>query len=388
LHTSTALRQQTDNILRSHIVPFGLFLFLTGMFWIGDRSDFHRIFYILVAFPTTLALAVTPQNIWKPFNGIFLCALAFCSYTALTLLWSGTDRAASALKHSLYVILIFYAFTLPSLKQIRQIINASLIFATLSALISIAYFLYFDPQHRLPGYGALYNPLLTSHVYGMFSAISLSYLFLTNEKKWIWTVCFIVLTTLLLLTGSRTPLLALGASLLWLTLVTFNRRSIFLFSAGLALGFLLFFFDPEIFTNRGLSYRPDIWREAWLQIIKNPLWGHGYDHPMAFKVEGIRYTFADPHNLFLAVLFSGGILGLGLWFILYAVAIGFAWRNRSDLFVIAASTAVIFGLTAGITEGKAFISRPKEHWFLIWIPLSLLAATWLYKKNNTLEKFK
>ena len=44
-------------------------------------------------------------------------------------------------------------------------------------------------------------------------------------------------------------------------------------------------------------------------------------------------------------------------------------------------TTVVFGFFAGLTEGSAFFSRPKEQWFLIWIPLALLAAT---RFNRTL----
>jgi hypothetical protein len=44
---------------------------------------------------------------------------------------------------------------------------------------------------------------------------------------------------------------------------------------------------------------------------------------------------------------------------------------------------VVFGFVAGLTEGSAFFSRPKEQWFLIWIPLALLAATRL---KRTLPK--
>ncbi len=33
-----------------------------------------------------------------------------------------------------------------------------------------------------------------------------------------------------------------------------------------------------------------------------------------------------------------------------------------------------YGLVAGMTEGGSFLSRPNEHWFLIWIPLALVAA--------------
>jgi hypothetical protein len=42
--------------------------------------------------------------------------------------------------------------------------------------------------------------------------------------------------------------------------------------------------------------------------------------------------------------------------------------------LIIASTWLIFGIGAGLTEGGGIISRPKEHWFLLWIPLALIAA--------------
>lgn len=40
----------------------------------------------------------------------------------------------------------------------------------------------------------------------------------------------------------------------------------------------------------------------------------------------------------------------------------------------------MFGLAAGLTEGNAFLPRPKEHWFLIWIPMALLYALWIQQR--------
>jgi hypothetical protein len=31
-------------------------------------------------------------------------------------------------------------------------------------------------------------------------------------------------------------------------------------------------------------------------------------------------------------------------------------------------------MACGLTEGSNFLSRPNENWFLIWIPLALVAA--------------
>ena len=60
-----------------------------------------------------------------------------------------------------------------------------------------------------------------------------------------------------------------------------------------------------------------------------------------------------------------------------------AVRWRDDALVQIFSATMLYGLAAGITEGGSFISRPKEHWFLIWIPITLLAATtWRLKKHG------
>lgn len=147
-----------------------------------------------------------------------------------------------------------------------------------------------------------------------------------------------------------------------------------------------YIFNPELVTQRGVSFRPEIWSESLRQIGEHPWLGHGYDHPMRIKLAN-GMLLADPHNIELGVLFAGGIVGLLLWSAIYALAFVFAWKNRRDPMVLLASTWLVFGLASGLTEGNAFMSRPKEHWFLIWIPLALLYALWVQKsardKNET-----
>jgi len=73
---------------------------------------------------------------------------------------------------------------------------------------------------------------------------------------------------------------------------------------------------------------------------------------------------------------------------LYTIALVYSWRNRSNPAVVIASALLIFGLVAGLTEGRDFLSRPKEHWFLIWIPFALTISAWIGAssgKGNGLE---
>jgi len=375
-----------------HILCLGFLILLSGMFWLPERPDYHRAFYITLALPTFIALVMAPRRIPLLFsNGIFLIFLIFSIYCLLSLTWSDTDNALTSLaKRPLYISLLFFAVTLIALhseKNLYSVILTGMTIAAISAALSVSYFIFFDTTDRLPGYRALYNPLLTSHVYGMFAAMCMALFFHTKRNQLPYTLpIFSALFTLIILTGSRTPLLGLAATCTWLVLPQRNRVAYNVLASTLAIGSLLLLVNPESITNRGLSYRPEIWHQAWLQI-QNHLWfGHGYDHPMIFWVEGISYAFADPHNMELAVLFSGGIVGLLLWLALYATALVFAWRNRQDRLVLLASSALIFGFTAGLTEGNAFLSRPKEHWFLIWIPFSLLAAAWTVKKAKNYAK--
>lgn len=83
----------------------------------------------------------------------------------------------------------------------------------------------------------------------------------------------------------------------------------------------------------------------------------------------------------LSVFHQGGVVGLLLWGILYLATLLGCWKQRANPLVFALSATVVYGLVAGMTEGGSFLSRPKEHWFLIWIPIALAAAA-LLKANE------
>lgn len=75
-----------------------------------------------------------------------------------------------------------------------------------------------------------------------------------------------------------------------------------------------------------------------------------------------------------------------LWLSLYAAALLYSWRNKDNYFVMIASALLVFGFTAEITEGGSFMSRPKEHWLLIWIPFALLSSAWVANDQRREER--
>jgi O-antigen ligase len=393
-NTSTATAQCTrlSDWIIAYLLPIGWLVLLTGMFWSGDRTLYTKLYYALLAAPTLLALMLQPGLLKKLLrNPLILTFIVFGCYTALSLLWSDTDNKFSSLaKRPLYVLMLFLGVGLLALKS-PQRLNKLLLFAGViaagSGALSFAYFLYSTGgAGRFSGYGALFNPLLSAHVYGFFAAFWLATWFTrvdTHSNAVLPVLLLLVLGVVLLSTGSRTPLLALSLTLIWLAAAHASRRSLIASACAivLAAGLLLLF--PDSLLQRGLSYRPEIWFGALQLAADSPWFGHGFDHTLSIALQTEGLTFNDPHNIELAVLLSGGLTGLLMWISLYALALLFAWRSRHNPLVMTASALVVYGLAAGLTEGRGFLTRPSEHWFLIWIPITLLTAALIISPSGS-----
>lgn len=385
--------QRTSDWLVKHILPLGWVTLLTGMFWVGDRALYHKLYYLALAAPALLAITFSPRRLNTLLTSPLLIAFAlFSLYTLITLAWSSTDTAATSLaKRPLYVFLLFISAGLLAMRapeRLMHAIKASAAIATLAAAVSLGIYLYEGNQERLTGYGALYNPLLSSHVYGALMAIwAANWLLGKSPYEPASLVSLAILGVLLIATGSRTPLIGLAACGAWLALIQKSPRGLALLAAGFLATLTMLFLHPEGLTSRGLSSRPEIWLGAWSQILEAPWFGHGYDAPMNIWISTHDYAMADPHNIMLAVLYYCGFVGLALWLLLYGIAFNISWRNRHDPLTVIASSMLMFGLAASMTEGGAFISRPKEHWFLIWIPMALIfAAEIRIKTENKLHE--
>jgi len=62
-----------------------------------------------------------------------------------------------------------------------------------------------------------------------------------------------------------------------------------------------------------------------------------------------------------------------------------SWRHRVQPLFILASAWLVYGIGAGLTEGGGILPRPKEHWYLLWIPLALIAALSINQRLKTLR---
>ncbi|HHS7811542.1 bifunctional O-antigen ligase/aminoglycoside phosphotransferase family protein [Pseudomonas putida] len=363
------------------ILPTGFFLLLCALFFLPGRSLHHKLFYGLFSIPTLIALCLRPRELKELVREpIFIATLLFAAWALLSLAWGpGGEPLGGMFKPPLHTLLLFAGCYL--LVRYRSDILQPLLFgAALVALIATTIFLFmfarvYEPGMRLIGGGAFDNPLLSSHLFGFFSAYWLSVTMTCKRRQMMWLSlpAMAIMFMAVIGTGSRTPLVALTMAALWLCFICWNKRSVGLLIALVLSGVAVITQFSQMITERGDSYRLEIWQKVLHMIADHPWIGHGYSASLAVD-PGNGISFQEPHSFILGVLYYVGIIGLLPWLFFLLWGLLSSWRQRVQPLLIIASTWLVFGIGAGLTEGGGIISRPKEHWFLLWIPLALIAA--------------
>ncbi|KAF2392415.1 bifunctional O-antigen ligase/aminoglycoside phosphotransferase family protein [Pseudomonas frederiksbergensis] len=364
------------------ILPLGYLLLLCALFFLPGRSLHHKLFYGLFSIPSLIALCLRPRELKELIREpVFIALLMFAAWALLSLCWGPQDNESipGQSKPALHTLLLFAGSYL-LVRHRSEIIQPLLFSAAIVGLIASVYNLYmfahiYEPGMRLIGAGAFDNPLLSSHIFGFFCAywLSLSMTCKRRQVLWLSLPAMGVMFIAVIATGSRTPLVALTLAALWLCFICWNRRSVVLLAALAASGLGVIVLFSRMLIERGDSFRLEIWQMVLQRIAEHPWIGHGYNASLALD-PGVGYNLQEPHSFVLGVLYYVGIFGLLPWLFFQAWGLLSSWRYRVQPLFIIASTWLIFGIGAGLTEGGGIISRPKEHWFLLWIPLALIAA--------------
>ncbi|THF63110.1 O-antigen ligase family protein [Pseudothauera nasutitermitis] len=377
--------QKKIQIVLGAWLSIGLFTLLTGLFWLPDRSLYPKTFYALFALPALIGALTARKEILDSMRhpaAVFFLALII--WVLISLSWSEGDQSSLSLaKRPVYVLLavigIIYLFRVHAVISLQKIILISAAVVSFFIILTSHEFIEtFKPGSRYIGPGSLMHPLLTSHVLGFLFTASLVSLLLSDVRQrtifWISLICCPLLLWGLFMTGSRTPLVGIAAVLCWLCVIRPSTRTVGMVAVMALLALIAYLAQPDIFTSRGVSWRPEIWSAAVQKIMDHPLIGHGFAGNIDFTVEAMHRSWRDPHNISLAVALELGMIGLAIWIAMHAAALYACFKQRAIPQAVLASCLLVFGLAAGLTEGGNFLSRPNESWFIIWLPLAFCMA--------------
>ena len=381
----------TSRIPRYEIVwaQIALLYLFWGILLMAGAGRYKTGFYIAFLTPALIFFCLRP-GVWLErlqwrHNLPLAALLLFLFYASLSALWSDSDKGfLDHLKYGYYVLVLYMTFSALLMNERRtfQTFTVAVVGSLLFLLSQAAWQFYsgqwFEGMRFRGGLGAIQNDLWASHLFGSYTIILLAYVVLTPMNAVRWKPLLIILTgsmTLLLLNGSRTPFAGIFAAVFLVSLLLWNRKSMFIISAAAMLAALLIWCFSDTLLERGLSHRPEIWSKVIALSKGHYLWGMGIDHSIEITLaNGDQYI--DAHSIPVAIFYYLGAVGLTLWAGLIATVLMTARRYRYDRMVVAAAGWVMFGQVAGLFEGASVLSRPKEHWFIIWVPLAFFLAAY------------
>jgi len=324
----------------------------------------------------------------------FKLVCLLCFFAATSTFWNDPNVADSRhIRYIINIVLFILAFVYTHSYR-PQFIEKALLLSALVwgvyGLFELYSFYYIQDQPlsmRIVGRGSLTNTLLTSHVYGAFASFIAGYYLVKSKYVSLQIFLIFILTTLLIFiiqTHSRTPLVGLCAVFAFLFMKHRNKQTTYFFIILILLFSTYLAFNIELITKRGLSYRPEIWAIAFKDISLKPIFGHGLESSMSFFIPSLQTAFSDSHNIHIAFLYSFGLTGFVIWLSLLGSLINTYKNNANNRLASTGFSILIFGFFAGMTEGGSFLGRPKEVWFLTWLPVAILVAAeiHLYSKNS------
>ncbi len=375
------------------LLPIGFLLLLSDLYFLPGRSIHHKLYYGLFSIPTLIAIILRPRELKDILREPLVLGFILLSlWSIVSLIWSNTqDDFVGLVRPALHMLMLYFGCSL-LVKYRADILQPLFFSAATIALIATLYNLWvfipnYSPEARMIGAGAFDNPLLSSHAFGFFCIYWLA-LGMTCKRAYVLLIAapaFLIMFAAILATGSRTPLVAVVLAMVWLSFICWNRRSLALISMLVVGGIVVMTMFAEMILGRGSSFRIELWQIALALIEQRPWIGYGYDAALSLQPQGTDEILSEPHNFALGVLYYVGILGFLPWLFMQVWGLYSSWRHRVQPLFILASAWLVYGIGAGLTEGGGLIPRPKEHWYLLWIPLAVIAALNINLRLKTLR---
>ena len=237
-----------------------------------------------------------------------------------------------------------------------------------------------DPGGRMRGVTAQPNTLGTIAAFTVLLAVMSFHLFAPRQRV-IAAAAILTSAFCLVYSESRTSIATLILCLLLWSVRRANAAfNLFTVVVIALIAALVMTFVPDVswFLARGeagptdlssLNGRSRIWDVAWESIHAHPILGQGYGAsrlilPMDDRLFGAA---VNTHNLYLELLFSGGVVLFALFLIAVAAAIfRSAMRGRTEALI-----ALLFFLVRGAAEAAPFAGLPLFPTFVFYAAVCL-----------------
>lgn len=364
-----------------------LALFLAGFYVLPTSKAVNNVYYALVLAPALLLLRSADWR-WLAGSWLWRAAMALLAYLTLSGLW--TEHAswsdwlsqAKALPYlAVYLALVACVFA-RRVEAARWLIGAVVIAAALGTVISaVRFYSVAAWPLRLEYASAIYNANEGATAAGSALLLAVFWLAPTSDSRWqraLWLACAMTLLAGMVLSGSRTPLVAVVVSLL-LGLALCRQWRLLALAVALVGVTVVAGINSSAGRQallRGDSYRLAIWQYYATRAAQHPWFGEGVLTDDTSRAEfhgpgGVTFNALHAHDVYLATTLYGGLPALILLVSVIALAIrdgGSLARRGEPAWLL----VLVFGLLCMLTDGDRLLHSPRAIWVYFWLPIGAL----------------
>ena len=334
----------------------------------------------------------------------FLLVILLLAYIPLSSLWSTPWDGRDAFSQAMRALLVFtfVVCTAESVQVdwfVRRLTQAMAVCGALAAVVAIAVFFVESPDDgRLNGLGQLDTHVMAAMVYAVAAVCASAWLASDglSTRRWVAGGCVVVLVVAVSLTGSRNAMVcaALGLGSLLIAHRLATARGFVLAAGSLVAGVLIalsaaYWLVPgagDIIAPRGDSFRPAIWWDYVARIRADGVWfGLGVLTPDLIEVGG--YDVLHPHNLYLAVTYQSGLIGLAFLASVIVITVHTLLANYREPEAKLGLAIGAMALPCYLLDGHELIDKIGWTWLLFWLPVGIALGARARRELDDARRF-
>jgi O-antigen ligase len=223
---------------------------------------------------------------------------------------------------------------------------------------------------RLVAFGSLNNPNVAAYAFGAAMVWMMQIPASRIWLRWLQWISLGLLVAFVLSTDSRASWLAVLASSAAVLLAARDRQIRLRALTVLVLAALIIGLGGwHYLMQRGFSYRPQIFDQAWRLIEAHPWHGLGMGSEYTIRVDD--QAWAHSHNVLTHTAIILGIPGLLLLAVLWLVVGWRAWRFRASTAGGCLLALWVYASIALQFDTPDLLQKPGVEWLLGWLPVAM-----------------
>lgn len=382
----------------------GLLIFLSAFLWAPSRDGLQGVYVLAFFLPMLIVLLFRKPNFNEYGGWPTITALTYAGFSVLSTLWGEPkDFVFFMLQWCVLATwlcgscLVFSKRDIDTEKYLRWcVLFGALIAATTILYYCYSVFFYGFPSYdrRLWGWNVFRNPNEIGAMCGIIVLLAITIAFQSSNLKRVWLFYGVALVPVigLVMSFSRGALLACIVTVfaaliiirpalkIWLPPILIIAFTIVIILSMTNLD--AYYLDGRI---AGLSGRLPLWQAIFDKPDKNIFIGIGIAKNSTIIISDTEFNHA--HNAWLDIFYRTGLIGLFL-VLLHLKTVMQKFSRDSRLLPL--YLWLCYGCICNLFDGRSFFWDMGAKWFLYWIPVGLIVASYtginIRKLTSTVKK--